>query len=230
VAAVAPYLSGEKSIKRWSVNTNDPDKVLLVEGDEVAPETVRRLVADAGFRVLGDVEPAATVAEEKKSFWVTYTPLLLILGYLIGVVGLLEFAADALDGMRAMGRFMAGFFLVFSFFKLLNLPGFVDAFRTYDVLAQRVPAYGWAYPFIELLLGVAYLLELAPVATNIVTLAIMSVGMVGVAQALVQRRQIQCACLGSTHNLPMSRVTLIEDVLMAGMAVVMLVAFSRHLN
>jgi hypothetical protein len=73
-------------------------------------------------------------------------------------------------------------------------------------------------------LGVAYLVRLAPVATSLVTLVVMLVSVVGVTQALLQKRRIQCACLGTVFNLPMTKVTFVEDALMAGMAVVMLVA------
>lgn len=65
------------------------------------------------------------------------------------------------------------------------------------------------------------------VATNAVTLAVMSVGPVGVVRALLARRKVRCACLGAVFNLPMSYVTLAEDALKAAMAAVML-AGGRH--
>jgi hypothetical protein len=68
----------------------------------------------------------------------------------------------------------------------------------------------------------AYLVRLAPVVTNLVTLVVMLMSIVGVTQALLQRRRIQCACLGTVFNLPMTKVTFLEDALMAGMALVML--------
>ena len=125
--------------------------------------------------------------------------------------------------MRAMGHFMAGFFLVFSFFKLLDLRAFADAYSTYDIVAAKWPVYGFVYPFIELALGAAYLGHFAPIATNAVTLAVMGVSSVGVVKALLAKRKIRCACLGTVFNLPMSVVTLVEDGLMLAMAAVMLV-------
>lgn len=223
VAAVQPHLDGDSSIERWSVDTNDPNKVLTVEGENLSEPEIKRHVADAGFKVLGEVAPEAPVAEvEQKSFLQTYKPLLLVIGYLVGIVGLVEITAGSFDWMRAMGNFMGGFFLAFSFFKLLDLQGFVDSFQSYDVVARPVRAYGYAYPFIELGLGVAYLVGFAPVATNLVTLVVMLVGIVGVSQALFQKRRIQCACLGTVFNLPMSKVTFIEDGVMAAMAAAML--------
>ncbi len=219
VAAVTPFLSGDKAIARWSVDTANPEKILTVEGDGVTRERVERHVASGGFRVLDAVDPST----ESRPSLATYYPLLLIFAYLVGVVGVLEFVTGAFDGMRAMGRFMAGFFLVFSFFKLMNLPGFVDAYRGYDVVARRWALYAWAYPFIELALGVAYLIGLVPIATNFITFVVMAVSTVGVAQAVFQRRKIRCACLGSLLNLPMSSVTLVEDLLMVVMSAAMLV-------
>jgi len=232
VAAVKPYLDNDPTIRRWSVDTADPNKVLTVEGEDVSREHVERDVSSAGFKVLGNIEesapdaqaiPAAPTAEEK-SFLATYQPLLLVFAYLIGLVALVEITVGRFEWMRAMANFMGGFFVVFSFFKLLDLRGFVDSFQTYDVVARPVRAYGYVYPFIELALGVAYLVHFAPVVTNLITLVVMLVGIIGVTQALLQKRRIQCACLGTVFNLPMSKVTFVEDALMAGMALVMLVS------
>ncbi len=149
-------------------------------------------------------------------------PLALIVGYIAGVAVLVAAATSDYSIEPMMRHFMAGFFIVFSFFKLLDLPGFVRSYRMYDVLAGAVPAWAWAYPFVELGLGVMFLLALAPAATNAATLAIMLLGAVGVLRALLNKAAIRCACLGSVLNLPMTTVTLIEDLAMAAMAAAML--------
>ena len=112
---------------------------------------------------------------------------------------------------------------MFGFFKLLDLPGFVRTYRTYDLLAKAVPGWGWVYPFVELALGAAYLLGLMPVVTSLVTLVVMFIGAAGVGIALANKQRIRCACLGTVLNLPMTTVTLVEDLGMAAMAAVMLV-------
>ncbi len=221
VAAVTPYLDRDKAIERWSVDTEDPRKVLTVEGADISKEAIQQHVANFGFRVLGKLEEAAADSAENTSI-LTYRPLFLILAYLVGLVALAEISAGSFQGMRAMRHFMGGFFLAFSFFKLLDVRGFADAFQTYDILARGSRAYGYAYPFIELALGIAFITSFQPVATNAVTLAITGIGTLGVTQALVQKRRIKCACLGSVFNLPMSKVTFFEDTLMAGMAAAML--------
>jgi copper chaperone CopZ len=223
VSTIAPVLDADPTIKRWQADVSSLNKTLTVEGDSVTTEHVSKLMNKAGYQVLGEIEaattaPMATEEGEKRSYY----PLLLILAYLLGVVGLVEWAAGSFQWMRAMNHFMAGFFLVFSFFKLLNLQGFADAYSTYDILAKRSRVYALAYPFIELALGVAYLTHFQPFVTNLVTLGIMAISTVGVVQSLLAQRKIRCACLGTVFNLPMSVVTLTEDVLMAGMAAVML--------
>lgn len=151
-----------------------------------------------------------------------YKPLLLILAFIVGVTGLVELREGDFVWMRAMNHFMAGFFLVFSFFKLLNVSGFAGSYRMYDIVAKAVPGYGFVYPFIELALGVAYLTGWNPFITNSATLVVMGVSLVGVVQSVLNKRKIQCACLGAVFNLPMSTVTIIEDGLMIGMAGFML--------
>lgn len=115
---------------------------------------------------------------------------------------------------------MAGFFLVFSFFKLLNLTAFADSYQMYDIVAKRSRAYALGYPFVELRL--AYLTDFQPQLTNVVTLIVMGVSTIGVLQSILSKKKIRCACLGAVFNLPMSVVTLIEDLLMVEMAAAML--------
>ncbi len=154
----------------------------------------------------------------------SYYPIFLIFGYILAVVTIVESAGHHFDWMNWMNNFMAGFFLVFSFFKLLKISAFEEGYGTYDIIAKRVKAYGYIYPFIELGLGIALLLHLAPVITNIVTLIVMAVSTIGVAQSLLQKKQFQCACLGTVISLPLSKVTLFEDLLMTVMSGIMLIA------
>jgi cation transport ATPase len=153
----------------------------------------------------------------------TYKPLILVFAYIFGVTLLVEFAHGEFGLHRFMAHFMAGFFLVFSFFKLLDLAGFANSYAMYDVLAKRVPIYGYIYPFIELALGAAYLLGYRPVLINSITLVVMAFSSIGVILAVANKQKIKCACLGTGFNLPMTTVTIIEDVLMAVMAAWMLI-------
>ena len=223
VQTIAPLLDGDSSIASWNANVESPDRLLTVEGDLVSRSQVESLLGKAGYQVLEEVtvaEPLASLPApaEKTSLF----PLLLIVGYILGVVFLVELGSGSFDGPRATTNFMAGFFLVFSFFKLLDLTAFADSYQMYDVIAARSRVYALAYPFIELALGVAYVVRFEPVLTNAVTLVVMLVGAYGVLKSLLAGRKIRCACLGAVLNLPMTYVTLVEDSLMAAMAAAML--------
>ncbi len=162
---------------------------------------------------------APNIEEEQKSWLATSYPLLLIIG-LISIVSLK--GASGLHGW--MLHFMAGFFLVFSFFKLLDLRGFRDAYATYDLLAKRWNSYGYVYPFLELGLGLAFLFQYELLFALYFSIALMGFSSLGVIQTLREKRKIRCACLGTVLNLPMSTITLLEDLGMVCMSVLMLLA------
>jgi copper chaperone CopZ len=153
----------------------------------------------------------------------SYYPIFLIFGYITGLTLVIEASVGQFHLMRWMGNFMGAFFLLFSFFKLLNLSGFAEGYGTYDVVARKITAYGFAYPFIELSLGIAYITGFEPAITNAVTLAVMGISSIGVTQSLLKKSSFQCACLGTIIKLPLSRVTLFEDLLMVAMSIVMLI-------
>jgi len=166
--------------------------------------------------------PVDTVTESHKALpeksVVTYKPLIILLGYLLLVIfasGLSDRRFIPADIMR---QFMGGFFIAFSFFKMLDLAGFSQSYRTYDLVAKAWPAYGLMYPFIEFALGLAYLVGWHPLIVNSVTALVMGVSLVGVVKAVTSKQTIRCACLGTVFNLPMSTVTIIEDGIMLLMA------------
>lgn len=164
-------------------------------------------------------EPSATEATVP---WLRqYQPFLSIIG-LILLASVLSAVSAGASWQLAMTNFMAGFFLVFAGFKFIDLPGFVQGYSTYDLLAKRLPAYGYVYASIELGLGLAYLTGFAPQLTNWVTLIVMGFSSLGVLQVMRERRKVMCACLGTAIKLPLTTVTLAEDLGMAAMALLML--------
>lgn len=162
---------------------------------------------------------ASTEAVEQKD---SYFPIFLIFGYITGVSLVIQFIQGSFNWIQWMSHFMAGFFLVFSFFKLLNLKGFAEGYRTYDIVAKKIPAWGFIYPFVELGLAFAFLTGFDPLTTNIATLIVMGVSSIGVIQSLARKTNFQCACLGTIIKLPLSKVTLFEDLLMVAMSGLMI--------
>lgn len=187
-------------------------------------QTLQDAIKKAGNHTISEDAHSTVVAndtnEADKTWWQTYKPLLLVFAFITGVSLLTAYDDNSLLPHTAMNNFMAGFFLVFAFFKLLDLRGFADSYSSYDLLAGKWYGYGFIYPFIELALGIAYLVHWQPFYTNLATIVIMGFSSIGVIRSVVHKREIQCACLGAVFNLPMSTVTIVEDMLMVAMALV----------
>lgn len=204
------------------VTLNPPRAVLHNPRTESLAE-LNQAVAKAGsYHLTPQTEAISTTSDEEKKSWLaTYYPLFLIVG-LISAVSV-KGAGNAHEWML---HFMAGFFIVFSFFKLLDLRGFADAYSTYDLLAKRWHSYGFIYPFLEFCLGLAFLFGAYLMQALWFSIVLMGFSSLGVIQALTEKRKIRCACLGTVLNLPISTITLVEDLGMVAMSVFMLMSLN----
>jgi len=157
---------------------------------------------------------------DKKTKLQQLKPLLLIFTYLFITSFLLNY--KEWDIKEAMLDFMGLFYIVFSFFKFLDLKGFPESFRMYDPLAKVLPIYGWVYPFIELILGLLFLMRFQIEIALITTIVILGITTIGVTKTLLDKKSIRCACLGTALQLPMTEATFIENSIMLVMAISML--------
>ncbi len=121
-----------------------------------------------------------------------------------------------------MYQFMGATFIALSYFKLLDLPKFADAFSTYDPIAAKFFKYGYIYPFFELFTGIGLLLAIETRVLSIFVILFLLPTTVGVINALRQNRKFQCACLGTAFNLPLTKVTIIENVIMIAMSIMII--------
>ena len=219
VAKVTYLLEQHSNISLAEIELKNNTATLTVE-KEIAIDELRRLF---------EAHPKYTITfynsnedKQNKRVFTTYKPLLLIFLFIAATTAIVSIDNGKIDVMLWMQYFMAGFFIVFSFFKFLNLTGFAESYAMYDILAKRVKVYGLVYPFIELILGVAYLTGFEPTITYIATICIMGFSSIGVIQSVLDKKKIRCACLGAVFNLPMSMVTIIENLIMVLMALIML--------
>ncbi|CAA0152426.1 MULTISPECIES: heavy-metal-associated domain-containing protein [Tenacibaculum] len=158
--------------------------------------------------------------EEEKSKLQQLKPLLLIIFYIATASILLHYKNWSWSAF--MLDFMGLFYIVFSFFKMLDLKGFPESFRMYDPLAKRVPFYGKVYPFIETALGLMFLMRFEINIALKITLIVLGITTIGVTKTLLDKKSIQCACLGTALKLPMTEATFIENAIMIVMAILML--------
>lgn len=151
-----------------------------------------------------------------------FTPLIIIFVVVIGFTTVMQLLYGEGRFEFGMRMFMGTFFAVFGGFKLLNLKNFAMAYQKYDLLAMRSRFYAHLYPFVELALAVLYFANFGGLYRDGFTLVLMLFSALGVYLKVRKKESIQCACLGMVFVLPMTWVTLLEDLLMAVEAGIMI--------
>ena len=119
--------------------------------------------------------------------------------------------------------FIATAMCLLAMLKLQDVEKFSTMFLNYDLLAQRWPGYGYVYPFAELGAGVLMLAGVLTWLSAPVALVIGGVGAISVFKAVyIDKRELKCACVGGSSNVPLGFVSLTENLMMVAMAVWML--------
>jgi len=154
-----------------------------------------------------------------------YFPLIIIVVF-SALIPLGQNLLGKTSSVSIMYGFMGYFLIILSMFKFFDLPGFVKGFAKYDLVTQKFHPYGYIYPFIELFLGLAYLSHFILFLTNLIAIIVMSAGAIGVFKSLQSGEDVKCACLGTGLNVPLSTVSIVENVGMVVMAIFQIV---RHL-
>ena len=120
--------------------------------------------------------------------------------------------------------FVGSFLLVFGGFKLISFDSFLQVFPRYDPLAARFTWYAYMYPLVEVLLGVFYILDIAPGFRYTVTFIMVTFGLIGMITNLDrQGPSTDNTWLGNIFKLPMSTAILFEDAIIAVLAAVLLI-------
>lgn len=163
---------------------------------------------------------ASQIVYAHQTAWKDHLPLVYIFIGVILATYLRTRQIGSFDEITIMTNFMGFFFLVFGFFKAISWKNFALIFSSYDIVAKRIRVYSWIYPAIELGLVVMFLFHFRLFTANLITLIVMAVGSIGVYQNL--KSEIQCACLGTFIKVPLTKVSLLEDVLMGVMALITL--------
>ena len=221
--------SGQKA--RWLLEREGfaVDDRLLRTRAEVDAFKVRHGVATTPQAWIGGERVGGyTDLRERLTGWdpkaTTYRPVL----YLFAVAALTALALSVgvlgAVGWQTLGWFVSVSMILLGMQKMRDVEGFTTGFLNYDLLARRWVPYAYVYPFVEtgagiLMTGMVLTWVSAPAALFIAT-----VGAVSVFKAVyVDRRELKCACVGGGSNVPLGFVSLTENLMMMGMAIVMLV-------
>ena len=223
VADVTQRLSNLNTVSNVEVSLEDKTAVITSERKPEISAIKRALpskytISEKNSTIFKNNDNTSENSEKSKLQQLR--PLFLIIGYVSIASFLIHYRETSLDEM--MLTFMGLFFVVFSFFKFLDLKGFTNSFAMYDPLAAKIKLYAWIYPFIETILGISFLYRYQLKFALIVTLVVLSATTIGVTKVLLKKSKIQCACLGTALKLPMTEATFIENAIMILMAIVML--------
>ena len=120
-------------------------------------------------------------------------------------------------------RFIALAMVLLGLQKLQDVDKFATMFLTYDLLAQRWVRYGYAYPFLETTAGLLMLAGALTWLSAPVTIVFAGIGAISVFKAVyIDKRDLKCACVGGDSNVPLGFISLLENVMMVGMAIWMM--------
>jgi glutaredoxin len=150
----------------------------------------------------------------------TYRPIIA----LFTMTALMAIAASyAVTGsivtVRAAEWFIAMSMVVLALLKLQNVETFATMFLNYDLLAKRWVPYSYIYPFAEGLAGVLMVAGALTWLSVPVALFIGTIGAASVFKAVyIDRRELKCACVGGSSNVPLGFVSLTENLMMIAMA------------
>ena len=202
------------------VNANLETKEVEITTDKPIAFSTLQNILPTKYTLLKKEKSNNTNSSEKSKFQ-QLKPLFLTLGYIATASFLLHY--KNIEPQEIMLDFMGLFYIVFSFFKILDLKGFPVSFKMYDPLAKKVPFYANIYPFIEVTLGLFFLFRFQLEIALIATIIILGITTFGVVKTLLDKKEIKCACLGTVLNLPMTEATFIENAIMIVMAIVSLI-------
>lgn len=120
--------------------------------------------------------------------------------------------------------FVGSSMLVFGGAKLISYESFLEVFPRYNLIAHRWRIYALVYPFVELILGIMFILDMAPGFRNVLAIAMTGSGLYSLAIALQHKGPTaNHTWLGHAFKLPMSSVMFFEDALLTVLLVIMII-------
>jgi len=150
----------------------------------------------------------------------TYAPVIAVFAVAAAMALAASWAfAGELLTVRSVEWFVAFSMCVLAILKLRDLEGFASGFLGYDLLARHRVRYAYAYPFCEALVGILMIAGTLTWLSVPTALFIGSIGAASVFKAVyLDRRELKCACVGGSSNVPLGFVSLTENLAMVGMA------------
>ena len=205
-----------------SVNINLEDENINISSDKnFTINELNSLIENLGKYKIYEEKFTSKIIE----YFSSKKTLLLALSLVLISSLSLKAGEDNFDLNEWMISYMGIFFLLFSFLKLIDVKGFSASFKKYDLISKIIPSFAVAYPFIELFLALTFLSGYFLIVSYIMTFIFMTSQFFGVFISLQKKEVIKCACMGSSINIDISTLTLIENLVMILMSIYMIIIF-----
>ena len=217
VQTITGRLSNIAGVQDINVSLENKEVVLNADRPIKLAEAIYAITDLTKYKI-SSLSPSASNTNPSPSKLKTYKPLIIIFSYVFLVSVAFQISQGSFHLHLFMNHIMAGFFIGLSFFKFLDLKAFAESFSSYDPIAQRWLFYGKIYPFIELTLGALFIAGVYLNIANMLTIIVLAATTYGVYNRLQSKSNFQCACLGTGFSLPLSWVTISENLVMICMA------------
>lgn len=204
----------------WLTTREETDAFKKEHGVETTPQSFIAGVRIGGYDALRDHFDLNVQDKDDTS----YQPVIAVFAVAAALALALSIAMFATPlTFRAAEWFIAFSMAMLAMLKLQDVESFSTMFVGYDQLGMRFVPYAYAYPFLEALAAVLMAAHLLPWISIPVALFIGTVGAASVFYAVyVQKREIKCACVGGSSNVPLGFVSLSENLAMIAMGLWML--------
>jgi glutaredoxin len=193
----------------------ETDAFMEKHGVETTPQTFIGGERIGGYDDLRDHFGKPLKGEDETS----YQPVIAIFATaFLMALGLSWASFGTVLTLRAAEWFIAISMCFLAVQKLQDVESFSTMFLNYDLLARRWVRYGYLYPFGEALAGILMVAGALTWLSAPVAIFIGTVGAVSVFKAVyVDKRELKCACVGGSSNVPLGFVSLTENLMMLGM-------------
>ena len=205
---------------RWLTTREQTDAFKREHGVETTPQTFIE-----GRRIGGYTELRAFFGKPLPAHGATsYTPVVAVFAAAAALAMAVSFHIYGSPfSVRAAEWFVSFSMVILAMLKLQDVEKFSSMFVGYDLLARRLVPYSYAYPFLEFAAGALMTAHALDWLSIPMALTIGTIGAVSVFYAVyVQKRELRCACVGGSSNVPLGFVSLTENLFMIGMAIWML--------
>ena len=200
----------------WLTSRAEQEAFKAEHGVKMTPQTFIGGERVGGYDDLRRFLNLAVADPKATSYW----PVVAVFAVAAAIALAINWVAGAqLVGAVGAGRFVAVAMCLLAMLKLQDVDRFATMFLGYDLLARAYVPYAYAYPFAEFGAGALMLAGVATWLSAPVALVIGGIGAVSVIKAVyLEKRELKCACVGGSSNVPLGFVSLTENLMMVAMA------------